>query len=101
MGSMKRRAAKKRSMRRKKRVSKVGTGRMAKVMVFRGTKARTVGGLKKDNLTKNKYGRVVSKKRSAKGKKSGWMAACQKARKAMGIRDSKLSVERPPEVKLC
>ena len=46
----------------KKRVSKVAKGKLAKNSVFRGTKERTVGGLKKQNLVKNKRGKVVSKK---------------------------------------
>merc|ERR1719164_399336 len=40
----------------------------------------------KAHLIKNKNGRVVSKKRSAFGKKSLWIAAVQKARKALGLK---------------
>merc|ERR1712124_50885 len=58
-------------------------GRMAKVLVFRGSKAKTVGGMTATSLTKNKHGRVVSKKRSALSKKSLWIAAVTKARKAL------------------
>ena len=71
---------------KKKSVSKIAKGRMAKVLVFRGSKAKTVGGLTASSLTKNKHGRVVSKKLSAKGKKSEWIAAVQKARKALGLK---------------
>merc|ERR1719473_2019694 len=71
---------------KKKTVSKVAKGRMAKVMVLRGSKAKTVGGLKASDLTKNKHGRVVSKKRSAFGKKSAWIQAVQKARTALKIK---------------
>merc|ERR1711924_336621 len=60
-------------------------GRMAKAMVLRGSKAKTVGGLTAKDLTKNKNGKVVSKKRSAFGKKSPWIQACTKARKALKI----------------
>merc|ERR1711943_160576 len=60
-------------------------GRMAKVLVFRGSKEKTVGGMTASSLTKNKSGRVVSKKRSAMGKKNSWMIAVQKARKALKI----------------
>merc|ERR1712118_36951 len=35
---------------------------------------------------KNKHGRVVSKKQSARGKKNPWMIAVQKARKALKIK---------------
>ena len=64
----------------------VATGRLAKVLVFRGSKVRTVGGLKKDSLCKNKHGKVVSKAMSAKGKKSPWIAAVQKARAALKVK---------------
>merc|ERR1711908_148233 len=56
-------------------------GKMSKVMVLRGTREKTVGGLKAKDLTKNKYGRVVSKKLSAKGKTNPWIIACKKARR--------------------
>jgi len=71
---------------KKKSVSKIATGRLAKVMVFRGSKLKTVGGMTAANLTKNKIGRVVSKKKSALGKKNSWMIAVQKARKALKIK---------------
>merc|ERR1711915_21384 len=61
---------KKGGMKRKaKRVSKVAKGRGAKARVFRGSKARTSGGLKKSDLTKNREGKIVSKKRSDLAKK--------------------------------
>merc|ERR1719224_260281 len=69
-----------------KSVSKIATGRLAKVMVLRGSKAKTVGGLQAKDLTKNKHGRVVSKKLSAKGKASPWIAAVKKARAALKIK---------------
>merc|ERR1712167_527393 len=65
---------------KKKTVSKVAKGRMAKVMVLRGSKAKTIGGLTAKDLTKNKHGKVVSKKRSAFAKTSPWIAAVKKAR---------------------
>merc|ERR1719324_477688 len=71
---------------KKKSVSKIAKGRMAKVLVLRGSKAKTVGGLTAASLTKNKHGRVVSKKQSARGKKNPWMIAVQKARKALKIK---------------
>merc|ERR1719171_373404 len=70
---------------KKKSVSKIATGRMAKVMVLRGSKAKTVGGLTSKDLCKNKNGKIVSKKQSAQGKKHPWMQAVQKARKALKI----------------
>ena len=60
--------------------------------VWSGTADRTKGGLVKKDLCKNKRGKVVSKKMNAAGakrfKKSGlgkWVAACQKARKELGL----------------
>merc|ERR1711937_598719 len=70
---------------KKKSVSKIAKGRLAKVMVFRGSKAKTVGGMTAKDLTKNKFGKIVSKKRSAFGKKSPWIQAVAKARKALKI----------------
>merc|ERR1712018_788007 len=76
-----------------KRVSKIARGRGAKARVFRGSKAATGGGLKKSDLVKNKNGKVVSKKSSARAKKAyqknglaKWTKACQQARKSMGIK---------------
>ena len=71
---------------KKKSVSKIAKGRLAKVMVFRGSKAKTVGGMTAKDLTKNKHGKVVSKKKSALSKKSPWIAAVTKARKALGVK---------------
>merc|ERR1711862_175117 len=71
---------------KKKSVSKIAQGRMAKVVVLRGNKAKTSGGLKASDLTKNKNGKVVSKKQSAQGKKNPWMQACKKARAALKIK---------------
>merc|ERR1711925_33784 len=82
------------AMKRKKamRVSKMGKGRGAKARVMNGTKERTVGGLKKSDLTKNKQGKVVSRKSRAAGlrayQKNGlakFGKAVQAARKALGV----------------
>merc|ERR1712001_548801 len=83
--SMKRKAMKK---------SVIAKGKRAKSSVFRGTKVKTIGGLKKADLKKNKAGHVVSRKRSARGiliysknkKMQKWTASLQKARKALGIK---------------
>merc|ERR1719476_670783 len=72
-----------------KKVSIVARGKLAKVQVLRGTKQHTAGGLKASDLVKNKHGRVVSKKMHALSKKraaGGWIAACNAARKALGIK---------------
>merc|ERR1719335_449191 len=85
MKSMKAMKAKK-SMKKAMKKSVVAKGRMAKFLVFSGRKMKTVGGLKKESLTKNKNGKIVSKKKSAKGKKSKWIQAVQKARAALKVK---------------
>merc|ERR1712232_1374580 len=86
MGAMK-------SMRRMKamKVSIIAKGKRGKSSVWRGSKTKTVGGLKKTDLLKNKNGKVVSKKMHLNGKKawkriSAWTTAVSKARKALGIK---------------
>merc|ERR1719327_726801 len=76
---------------KKKRVSKIAKGRFAKAMVFKGTKAKTVGGLTKADLIMNKNGKIVSKKQQAAGKKAynnikAWTTSVMKARKALGLK---------------
>merc|ERR1711937_345493 len=85
MKVMKKKAAMKAMKVKKKSVSKIARGRYAKVMVLRGSKAKTVGGMTAKDLFKNKRGRVVSKKRSAFAKKSPWTQAVTQARKALKI----------------
>merc|ERR1719420_1427843 len=76
---------------KKKAVSKIAQGRLAKVVVLRGSKAKTSGGLTASDLTRNKAGRVVSKKQSANAKRrfkttlGPWSQALAKARKALKI----------------
>merc|ERR1712241_1296805 len=71
----------------------IAKGKLAKVAVFKGQKAKTVGGLTKETLVKSKSGKIVSKKASASAKKAfkgsalkKWSDACQKARKQLGIK---------------
>merc|ERR1719382_482377 len=66
-----------------KKVSKVAKGKFARSIVFRGGK---------DKLTKNKLGKVVSKKASARAKRAfagsaikKWAEAVKAARKALGL----------------
>merc|ERR1719427_2124167 len=80
-------------MKKAMRVSKIAKGRGAKARVFAGQKEKTASGLKKSQLTRNKLGRVVSKNKSAHGKKvyqknglAKWTKAVQQARKSMGIK---------------
>merc|ERR1711976_345135 len=56
-----------------------------KSQVLKGTRTKTMGGLTKEKLMKNKRGKVVSRKASQRAKNSPWMKACAAARKALGI----------------
>merc|ERR1740130_2213558 len=74
------------------KTSVIAKGKRAKSSVFRGTKEKTSGGLKKSDLVRNKAGKVVSRKASlrAKNSKGGkkiqkWSQALVKARKALKI----------------
>merc|ERR1719310_3413 len=74
----------------KKRVTKVAHGRMAKAQVLKGKKEKTAGGLTKDGLMKNKRGKIVSKRKSASGKRSykrieSWVESVVGARKALNV----------------
>merc|ERR1712224_1043292 len=78
---------------KKKVISKIAKGKRAKSMVFKGTKVKTQSGLTKNDLMKNKAGKIVSKKQSAAGKKSKgfakikkWADAVKSARKALGLK---------------
>ena len=80
-----------RRMRRAMKVSKIARGKRARSQVFSGRKLKNSSGLTKNDLKKNKRGKIVSKKQSARGLKQfkriqGWFAATQKARKALGIK---------------
>jgi len=79
-----------------KRVSKIAKGRGAKAKVFRGKKEKTVGGLFAADLMRNKWGKVVSKKMSAKAKNNSWFNSLGAARKTLGITGFVL-VNRGPE----
>merc|ERR1719412_607197 len=81
-------------MKKAKKVSKIAKGKRAKSSVFRGTKVKTSGGLKKTDLKKNKNGKVVSRKASEASKRkwtknkkmSKWADATKKARKDLKIK---------------
>merc|ERR1712043_135657 len=75
------------------KVSIIAKGKRGKSSVFKGSKVKTVGGLKKSDLKKNKNGKIVSVKASAAAKKrpgfkkiTAWGGAVSKARKALGIK---------------
>merc|ERR1712105_111809 len=69
-----------------KRVSKIAKGKRARAAVFNGRKEKTASGLKKSDLIKNKSGKIVTRKSSARGKKNKFMLAVIAARKALGIK---------------
>merc|ERR1712232_537823 len=77
---------------KKKTVSKIAKGKFRKAVVLRGNKEKTSGGLTASDLFKNKRGRIVSKKQSAKAKKSyassigPWVKAVAKARAALKLK---------------
>ena len=83
MKSMKKGGMKKKKA---KRVSKIAKGKRAKYQVFIGRKEKTASGHKKGDLIKNKSGKIVTRKSSARGKKSKFMLAVIAARKALGIK---------------
>ena len=62
------------------------SARLAKRHVIIGKINKTASGLKKTDLVKNKAGRIVSKKRSAMGKKNTWIVAVNKARAFLKIK---------------
>merc|ERR550537_1807722 len=75
---------------KKVRPSKVAKGRLARALVLRGSKEKTVGGLTKNQLIKNKRGKIVSKKASAQGKKrytqiENWVESYMAARAALKV----------------
>merc|ERR1712226_817394 len=73
--------------------SVIAKGKRGKSSVFRGTKEKTSGGLKKSDLKRNKRGKIVSKAasdatRKGKGYKKiiQWSNAFKAARRALGIK---------------
>merc|ERR1712049_47815 len=81
------------AMKKVKKVSIIARGKRAKIAVFNGKKEKTVGGLTKATLIKNKSGKIVSKAASARSKKAfatsalkKWGDALKQARKEMGIK---------------
>merc|ERR1712196_53960 len=70
----------------------IAKNKRAKATVFHGHKTKTVGGLTKSDLFKNKRGRIVSRKQSLGAKRrfaqtlGGWTTALSKARKALNVK---------------
>eukprot|EP00927_Polykrikos_kofoidii_P031012 TRINITY_DN26678_c1_g1_i1.p1 TRINITY_DN26678_c1_g1~~TRINITY_DN26678_c1_g1_i1.p1 ORF type:complete len:195 (-),score=30.94 TRINITY_DN26678_c1_g1_i1:455-1039(-) len=74
-----------------KRVSKIARGRLARSLVLRGSKEKTVGGLTSNDLVKNKRGKIVSKRASAVGTNhyrniKPWLTSFMEARQALQVR---------------
>jgi len=87
--SMKKTAKKPAAMKKAMKVSKIARGKLSKSQVFKGRKEKTVGGLKKADIVKNKNGRYVSKKASAVSRKNfskSFIGATMAARKALGLK---------------
>merc|ERR1711904_199643 len=75
---------------KKKKIIKVARGRMAKALVFRGSKEKTSGGLTRDSLMRNKRGKIVSKRQNAHGKRKyknleTWTEAFMQAREMLRV----------------
>merc|ERR1712063_155617 len=75
-----------------KRVSVIAKGKRARVSVFLGTKQKTMSGMTKAGLIKNRTGKIVSKAASARAKKAyassgikAWANAVKAARKALNL----------------
>merc|ERR1712087_31152 len=91
--AMKKAAMKKAMKKKAMKKSVIAKGKLAKAMVLRGSKVKTSGGLKKDNLKKNKAGKVVSKKASDRSKKAYVGSALQKWGKAVQAAKKELNLK--------
>merc|ERR1712098_361478 len=85
-GGKKKKAAKKPTKKKRKAKAKKVSARAARMRLFSGKGTKSKGGLSKAAFTKNKSGRIVSKKRSARGGKSKWIAAVMSARKQLKLK---------------
>jgi len=88
MKAMKAKAMKAKAMKVMKamKAMKPISAKLARRHAFAGKISKTKGGLAKTDLVKNKGGRVVSKKASARGKKNPWILAVAAARAALKIK---------------
>merc|ERR1711948_47539 len=91
MKTVKKAAAMKGAM-KSKRVTIIARGKSARSAVLSGKKQKTVSGLTKDKLMRNKLGKIVSKAASAARKKAfanssikKWAEAVKAARKSLGL----------------
>lgn len=70
---------------REVRTSTVARGKKARIQVFKGRSVKTSSGLRKEDLTRGKKGRIVSLKKHQLGKANKWALATSKAREAKGF----------------
>merc|ERR1712032_1609508 len=71
-------------------MGKIARGRFAKALVLRGRREKTVGGLTAALLMRNKRGKIVSKRKSAQGKRAfnnvePWLESVMEARAALHV----------------
>merc|ERR1719160_2422693 len=86
MKAMKKKKKLMKAMKKKKKAMKKLKAYTLKRLAFKGKIKKTKSGLSASDLVKNKHGKIVSKKVSAKSKKSPWIAAVMAARKALGVK---------------
>merc|ERR1719499_1488614 len=70
--------------------SKIARGPRARSAVLKGGKEKTASGLKREDLMKNKRGKIVSKKASSNGRRAyarvkDWIDCLIQARKALNV----------------
>merc|ERR1712039_330484 len=87
-----RKAAAMKGAMKSKRVTIIARGKFARSAVLSGKKQKTVSGLTKDKLMKNKFGKIVSEAASAAKKKAfansaikKWSESVKAARKSLGL----------------
>lgn len=69
----------------KGKASAVARGKGAKAQVYKGKKLKTSSGLKREDLTRGKRGKIVSLRKHRLGKANRWAQATAKARAAKGV----------------
>merc|ERR1712098_174816 len=82
----KKKGGKKPTKKRRKAKAKPISKRVARSRVFSGKLNKSKGGLAKSALTKNKHGKIVSRKASARAGKNKWIAAVMRARKELKLK---------------
>merc|ERR1719324_404253 len=70
---------------KKVRSSIIARGKRARALVLSGKKQKTTKGLRAEDLMRNRWGRIVSRKVSAKSQENAWILATKRARASLGI----------------